>query len=83
MTAVAFSTFSKRLPAAVRRRTAANGDSTELDVRRCFQSRHALPFALDGAPRLDVATLRAVDAPEVLDIEPKDTSHSLVARLLT
>jgi hypothetical protein len=37
MTAVAFSTFLKRLAAAVRSRTAANGDSTGFDVRRCFQ----------------------------------------------
>ena len=37
ITAVAFSTFLKRLAAAVRSRTAANGDSTGFDVRRCFQ----------------------------------------------
>ena len=37
ITAVAFSTFLNRLAAAVRSRTAANGDSTGFDVRRCFQ----------------------------------------------
>ena len=37
MTAVAFPTFLNRLAAAVRNRTAANGDSTTFVVRRCFQ----------------------------------------------
>ena len=37
ITAVAFSTFLNRLAAAVRSRTAANGDSTGFVVRRCFQ----------------------------------------------
>jgi hypothetical protein len=37
MTAVAFSTFLNRFAAAVRSRTAANGDSTTFVVRRCFQ----------------------------------------------
>ncbi len=37
ITAVAFSTFLNRLAAAVRSRTAAKGDSTGFDVRRCFQ----------------------------------------------
>ena len=37
ITAVAFSTFLKRLAAAVRSRTAANRDSTGFDVRKCFQ----------------------------------------------
>ena len=37
MIAVAFSTFLKRFAAEVRSRTAANGDSTTLVVRRCRQ----------------------------------------------
>src|SRR5262249_42717399 len=37
ITAVAFSTFLKRLAAVVRSRTVANGDSTGLVVRRCGQ----------------------------------------------
>ncbi len=37
MTAVAFSTFLNRLAAAVRSRTAANGDFTTFVVCRCFQ----------------------------------------------
>jgi hypothetical protein len=37
ITAIVFSTFLKRLAAAVRNRTAAKGDSTGSDVRRCFQ----------------------------------------------
>ena len=37
ITPVAFSTFLNRLAAAVRSRTAANGDSTGFVVRRCFQ----------------------------------------------
>lgn len=37
ITAVAFFTFLKRLAAPVRSRTVANGDSTTLVVRRCFQ----------------------------------------------
>ena len=38
MMAVACSTFLKRFAAAVRSRTAANGDSTTLVVRRCFRA---------------------------------------------
>src|SRR3989441_12338691 len=66
ITAVAFFTFLNRLAAAVRSRTAAKGDSTGFDVRKCFavftrelvEHHHSLPVAIEPAPDLGLATFR-------------------------
>src|SRR5206468_9916980 len=67
ITAVAFSTFLKRLAAAVRSRTAAKGDSTGVRrremlpvlTRELVKRHHPFPVAIERAPDLGVAALGA------------------------